>query len=429
MGLLLSGIVDGQSYEDKIISADQAMKMFKIKESIEKLGSAIRFDLCENKFKKAPNGEMQHPQQQAIMCTLNGTYNGDNFQLTYYEKRIPRKDKGITYYENAPKKIYFQGVTYPVNMEKNKELGVFLFLHHCCETSPVKREGEMVVFKVHDHVAIAEAKNKKTTLVFNLYSAIMSEKSVETMRIKCQGMKLGGNIKRMTLEELKSALIDRMNTLNNKGQLNKFIEEYNSPQSVFTGLMYEAVSRGILTQVPDKGSFVYKWGEGCQNAGKVAHRVEKGKHPMEDLIQYGVNNYEYFLKVIEAELARANDANHFQSLVEKVKKNWSNRIMDENEDLEQVVAADVASMSISEVVEFSANANFIECNKIDSNVYVLKNDEIDGPALFKATDRKKWKDELVTYLLDGDNEKVLKTLRSKIRGKLNFAAKNEAATA
>ena len=319
MGLILNGIVGGNKYEDELVSADKLIDLFKLKDKFTKSKSVIRFDLHQNMTVKK-DGEVFHPQQISILCLTNGTYEGDQFELQYYKTRT-RKDmgtKGKADYMYAPRKIQFQGNTLAVNTENDKEMAVFLMLHTQCETSPVRKRGSRMVFTLHDPHAKALEQQKSMMAALNIYNSIAND-NIESLRLIAQGMRLG-NFTDKSASIVRAALFQKFEEMKAAGKMDEFIEKYESKVSTFQGIVLDAVHRGILMQVPEKGFFVYKWGVNTNKAGQLLYTVPKNQTPIESLIEFSIDNYETVILAIKDEIIKEKNRNGLDKAVDDTLK-------------------------------------------------------------------------------------------------------------
>ena len=319
MGLILNGIVGGNKYEDELISADELIDLFKLKDKFKKTNTVMRFDLHSNMTVKK-DGEVFHPQQISILCQTSGAYEGNQFELQYYKTRT-RKDmgnKGIAEYMYTPRKILFQGNTLAVNTENDKELAVFLLLHTQCETSPVRKRGSRVVYLLHDPHAAALEQQKSMMAALNIYNSIAND-NVESLRLIAQGMRLG-NFTDKSASIVRASLFQRFEEMKAAGKMEQFIEMYESKVSTFQGIVLDAVHRAILTQIPEKGFFVYKWGVNTAKAGQVLYTVPKGQTPIEALIEFAIDNYETVILAIKDEIIKEKNRSGLDKAVDETLK-------------------------------------------------------------------------------------------------------------
>lgn len=335
MGLIINGIVGGNKYEDELISADELIDLFKVRDKFKKSNTVMRFDLHKNMTVKK-NGEVFHPQQIAILCLTSGSFEGNQFELQYYKTRT-RKDmgsKGKAEYMFSPRKIHFQGNTLAVNQENDKELAVFLLLHNQCETSPIRKKGSRVVFLLHDPHAKASEQQKKMMAALNVYNSIAND-NIESLRLIAQGMRLG-NFTDKSAAIVRAALFQRFEEMKASGKMEQFIEKYESKVSTFQGIILDAVHRGILTQNPEKGFFVYKWGVNTAKAGQVLYTVPKGQTPIEALITFAVDNYETVILAVKDEIIKEKNRNGLDKAVDDTLKELI-EISNTEEEAEPVV--------------------------------------------------------------------------------------------
>lgn len=415
MGLILNGTIGNNRYEDQQVSAKELMDIFGIRDDLKRLGKVIRFDLADRKIRKQGN-ETLHPQQQAVLCMTNGTHEGEHYELLYYKQRT-RKDgmnsKTIVY-DYKPRKIYIQGVSHAVNTAEDLELAVFMYIHNDNVDSPTRKQGTRYTYKLHDNLKQAEDMFKHNTLIFNITQRIMND-DINALKLKAQGLKLG-NFAEKTDVEVRSTLLEHFEKYKMSGRVNKFVEEFNSPYSTFTGIIMEAVQRGILQQKADKGQFVYVWGTKTDQSGKVACKIPKGEMPIEYLVKYAQANYEMFLKTIEQEIKKDEDYRGLSDALSSV------YVYSENELQEDKPVSSTAStpheMNLSELVDKGLTYGVIEYNRSDKNIYFIKDEEYELPAILSVNDSKKWKEELTLYLNGNEGTDVQKSMRKKLHGKM-----------
>jgi len=425
MGLILNGNVKGESYKDKSVSAEELMDIFEVTDRMKKLGSSMRFDLDESKVRKVGSDTL-HPQQEAIMCTTTGTIDGDLFELTYFKSRVSKKQGGNSYYEYKPRKIYIQGMSLGVNLKKDKELAVYMFLHQFCKSSPTRPAGARIVYDVHDSASKAEAQFKQNQAVMNIREQIMKD-SVDVLILKAQGLNLGGMSNKEDFE-VRMILMEYFDKMKRAGQMNKFIEQFNSPYSLFSGLIREAIQRSILVKEAKSGKFIYKWGVGTNDAGREAYSVPAGQAPLEALIQYASNNYEFFLKNIENEIIKSKNKLDVMKYAEDIRTSWNKGVIVRKEEVDsEELTKSVGDMSVLEIVEAAANLDCIECNRKDKGIYFIKGGELDGKPLMTVEDRSEWVENFSTFLELEENSKLLITLKRKVTGTVTQLKKKQTA--
>lgn len=345
MGLILNGIVGGTKYEDEMVSADQLIKIFKIDNVFRRItGKVIRFDLHKSqKVKK--NGETFHPQQISILCTTSGVFEGNQFELLYYKNRSRRDNmsqKGqAQLYIYTPRKIIFTGDSHPVNIENEKEMAVFMLLHNNCETSPIKKRGSRTVYTLFDSIAQANNQHQKMEESLRIYQAISND-NVESLRLIAQGMRLG-NFTDKTEKEVRSALYTKFESMKAAGKVTQFIEQFESKVSTFQGIILDAVHRGILVQVTNKGFYHYQWGHGASRSGQTLYTVPKGLVPIEALITFAVDNYESVLVQLKDEIKKEKNRAGLDQSVDDALKD----LLDE--DVEEVKVPAVEEKPVKKV--------------------------------------------------------------------------------
>jgi len=423
MGLIINGNINGKSYSDQMVSADEVLEIFKLKEEFARLGKVLRFDLDESKLKKA-GGEILHPQQEAIMCTTNGTINGDNFELIYFKTRTrissPSKGTGVEYNLN-PRKILIVGMSHMVNLMDNKEMGVFMYLHQSCVESPVRHIGSRVIYTVHDSERKSKEAFKKNRLIMDVYEELMKG-NIMDLRLKAQGLRLG-NMTKKEDDIVRMELVAHFEKMKQQGKMNKFIEEFNAPYSMFTGLVMEAINRAILQQKQGKGRFEYVWGPGTDMEGNVACVVPAGEQPVEALIKYAHGNYEYFLSKIDGEIQKDKKREKLGSYLERIKNrmNEPNEITDE--EIVEIEALSAYEMGIPELIVSAVEHDCIEYNRKTKEVYLVAKGELEEDACFIPKEGEDWKEAFTDFLNDDKNSDLLKTIRQKLNGHLSLSKK------
>ena len=425
MGLILNGSVYGKSYSDQTVTAEELLEIFQLKDKFKRLGTVLRFDLDESMMRKS-GGEILHPQQVGLMCITSGSYEGDNFELIYFKTRVRKEAPTGTYYDFKPRKVYISGVSHAVNVKENKELAVYMFLHQNCMNSPTRKPGSRVIYKVHDAEEKSKEAYKKNKTIMGIYEELMTD-DVDVLRLKAQGLKLG-NMSHRTDEEVRMVIVEHFEKMRSQGKMNKFVEQFNSPYSMFTGLIMEAIQRNILVQTPNRGFFDYKWGPGTDLEGRVACTVPKGETPIEALIQYAQGNYEYFLTTIEKEINKDKERAGINKYLDKIKDNWSRGIMVSDLDKDSEVKS-AFEMDADELIRFALGNDALELNRLDKKVYLISKGEIDGEHIFVPVDHTVWVPEFAIFLEDEANKDLNKKLRQKVQGHLSTIKKKSKAKA
>jgi hypothetical protein len=416
MSLIINGTVKGKSFEDKQISAKEVLELFGLKERFKRLDKTLRFDVVERKTKRS-NGQIQHPERVAIMCITQATVDGDSFELIYYKTRVRKDSKGgKTYYDMNPRKVYIEGGSLPINTDQDLDLAVFLYLHSQNETSPVRIPSTRANFKLHDGAAQAENIFRENSIIFQITNSILKD-DVNALRLKAQGLRLGNfaNKDEMTV---RSALLERFNKAKAEGKISKFIEDFNNPASMFTGIILEAVARGIITTKPDKGQYIYVWGANTKEKGSVVCRVLKGETPIEYLIKYAQNNYEYFMKTLEKEILNDQKRHGLESADEEIEglaQALSASSFGKTDPLE---GSSAHKVDMKTLVEAAVHYGVIEYSRRDNAIFNLKGDEYAGDALFQAT-QKDWKTEYANWLEETANNEAAKKLKSQVNLAVN----------
>lgn len=420
MGLILNGTVGNETFTDKQISATELIKLFKLEDTMKRLDRTLVFQVVDRKVKKK-DGQTQFPERTAIMCTTHGTIEGERFELSYFRQRTRKQNKsGIQVYDLLPRKIYIEGFSLPVNSKQDLELAVFLFLHSSNETSPTREVSSRSNFKLHDAAAMSDKVMRDSRMTFEITNKILND-DINVLRLKAQGLRLG-NFTDKSEMDVRSALLNKFNEERMKGKLAKFIDEFNAPTSQFTGMLLEAISRAIIVSRADKGYFVYQWGSKAKEAGKTICKVAKGEQPLEYLIRFATNNYEVFLKSIEAEI-ESDLSRHGLSQNNERMDGLAKALSEGPFNFAEKVSpleGSVKDATVEEIVEASLYYELIEFNRKETAVYAVKGGECEEAPILVVKDKKEWKSELVAfYHVDAD---AIKTLRSRLHAKLNLKA-------
>lgn len=405
MGLLLSGDVNGEMYDKKRVSADQVMEIFGIKElfNVDPMDKnpIVELKLHNGKI-KMKDGQQFHPSYQ-VPGSLMGTFKGADVELVYFDTMRKDRDDLIT---TTPRLLPFDKRSIKFRFLQKKELVVWYILHPYCAESPLRNDNHDLVWTLDDSRKESEHFYRAAMKEGEIRKQIL-EDAITVVKRKAMGMRLVSP--KATEYEARAKLIGRFDALKSQGKLAEFYNDWEEPYSHVSGLVKEAVDRGVIKKVDMKsgGRVAWIWGENLPQSGAI-REVGRGLDPLEELIKHVTSNYHPLVNQLDNAVKGRKDHRDLGFKVQLVEEKYA------IEDMLGKVA--VPDMEIHELVKVAKYNDIIGYNRETKSVHFInrKDGGFLKEKIFSPEKYKHWVTESTEFFVKGHNMDSLNTLRSKL---------------
>jgi len=411
MGLILDGTWKDKFYDDAQMSGKQVAELFEVAVELfdkkERLGKNVQFELHSSK-RKTIRGQKRMIKQFSLPSTFTKTKGGDTITITYFDKKIMKKDKdtGKPYPMLTPRKVTSDRMVASYDVDKYMDKIVYFSLHHQCHTSPLAdSDGEkMYGLKLHGKEAKVYLDSKREQSY--LYNKIFSD-PVMILRLRAKGLGIN-NVDNMQDESVRKVLSEKLDAAIagvNGQNFKKFESDFNAPYSGIRGQVQECLDKGYFVKKQVGERTVYYWKPKMEMTGEIC-KVPRHKHPVDFLVDHMVSNWDTYHTYIKNAIRYGDRTN----------ENTVNEFEDEMRQ-QSAKKKKVSQMSIGDVVQEAVRLSAIVYNVVDKGVYLYDPKSKNGLASdpFMVAELATWSAEVEAEL--SNKPELLKKISQKINGK------------
>lgn len=367
---IITGRFNGETVEDKLVSADELIDYFKLPIK-GKQRAAFRLDEESPGIIAVRGGRKSFAHMRTVQCLINGIGpDGNSYTIQYYRTKTNRPATKNTpgYTDYQPKKLPFKGREASFDLVRQKEEAVLFCLTPMNGDSPFNNNS-LSHFRFYDREAVAQSRLNEGMLYETVRDLILHGDDDKIMRI-AKGIKIGRLM--IPANETRTAVEAKVALIEMAKKHTKAVAAAINDDSTFTrGLVNDAVESHVIKLISAGGNArAWVWSEG----GTQIMRVSKQQNPREALYDH-VSIPENFAQ--------------FRSRVDMLKGIGG-------QDAPAQVEANLDDPV--QLINAAIESKVITFNPEESKVYILnERRQIDGRAIGKIEDGANWKSEAANF--------------------------------
>jgi len=389
--LEVTGILNGQSVKNKIISATELMEALKVRLPANQ--DIIRFNLNTKSntvitLNKA-DGKERYANSFLLTTYINGFYEGQNIQIRYYTSKIDRGGDRPPRY--TPEKLTFQGKSQSLSVQTDLEKIVFMYLFPLCSDSPIRDpKYHEVVYSLYDVAKHTDEKWQREELFQEVRSLILNLPDVSAVNI-ARGIKIGKKKIPVDMQAgARSAKIAMLEMAkDHPGEMHRAL---TSMDVQVIGAVTEAIEKGFVKQ--DRKGNVLNWHYGDLLGGEKITSLKVGENPKQALIDHLMNREAWI---------------NFQQVIHSAVGVDSSS---QKEEVTEVKAVDPDLADILQAIE----ERMVTIHPSEDKIYIMEaSGHLQDRALLAVDNRETWKEELI----DRSNKIILGRIRKRLNESVN----------
>lgn len=361
--LRITGLYQGESVEDKLVSADELIKFFELPIS----GETAVFELDKGSPGVITVNQADGQERfgnRTIQCTVQGMYQGNSYFIRYYDTAVRNPNTDDMVY--TPKKIRFNGKQKAFDLRMEKEQAVLFALSKMCGDSPFHTTRDVSHYRLVNFQARAAANLRYQQMYQEVRNAILNDSDQKSMRIakaiRVKGEQVSYD-QTFTGVEAKAGLL----ALATRYPV-QFAEAYNSPQTLIAGIAREAIdNKKIRAKIIGAGNHMWMYND----SGMEICRVPPGMDNFTALVTH------------------ISDPGIFQAFANMVGAN-------DAIDSSAKVGEYVANVAADNLVDQAINKGVVVYDSQANKVYLGSNFQFDpdSRALLSLKDGENWREAL-----------------------------------
>jgi hypothetical protein len=322
----LQGTIEtGESFDNKLISVDEAIKLLKLdkERSVAKylLGKKdVQFSFVADKMEPDRNNPslIRCPASRPIVSTIVVNKGGNDFRLTYWTSK--RGDASNPTFEPKHIDMFANGIPHVYFSNEEREKMFIAILSPECADSPYCTPSVTPVYRIFDPVVNSRREAEAEDAIWELQKQLrdFSEKDPNGFMLKAKGLRINGGGIVADFNDpvnVRSAVLNAM-----RKDFDKFNNTWIDPTSELRGLIQTSLDLNVLEQKQKGGEIeVIKDGQlFCKFPATTTVIVGIMQHMENDLM-----NIKFSLKnaVSEKTIGRTNTSTSekFSDVVKKGK--------------------------------------------------------------------------------------------------------------
>jgi hypothetical protein len=418
--LLLSGAVKDKMYDQTPVSATELIELFGLDVDLEKRSGSVHFTLTDKYVKPDRlNGGEKYPPGSFLRSLIQGTYEGNDVEIQYYNRKRIKREAGLSYEVFEPHQVRYLGkeLLVPISgNKKNLERLVFFMLHHKCADSPLEGSRDKK-YKVDDYAIKAKAMVDETELFVEVFGKISDPNvSMTMLRNKLAGMTGGLNVENMEDVEVKGKLVELI-----RRDISGFMKKWADASITFEGVLIRAKLMDLIREKPGSGGSV-SW---YYSPDVSAKYFQTGTQHITNSVP-GQASMQALKEWFLADTSRIQKLSQIIGDYDQAVKASDNLTDALFEPSTVTPGAQVeekpfnpAEAEVPELVAFGFEYEVLTTYKEAdvTKVAFVKSGKPDKE-LLAVSSAKEYINETIVFFEDADNKALLGTLKNKIRGKL-----------
>ena len=431
MGLLVTGTLGGQNYQEKAFTPKELYAIYKsakfdLEEIIKGLPEQIIFEVGA-RF-RGKDGQVAYKVDMVTQADVQGGEHNDLFTLKYFDRKIHKvSSAGFPIVEYSPRLIGIIEGKLMLTKKKDLEKIIFLILSNQNKETPFFKD-KPATYVINNPYAKAKQRMEIARLKRQLDEKILTG-SVLMLRRKSRAFNLG-NLDNTTDDYVRSKYFEKLNTIEAKFNhdlillekaVKGFQEKFESSTSYMAGLIQDCLDKAIFEQVSDNRNIkTIKWGRAAHAAdrGNEICKVKAGHSVMASLIEYTENH----LDIIQPKLKSLLHKSRTNHKIEEAMA-FADELYNEGSPVASVAseAKEVKSIDVQTLVNTCIAQDYISYDRKEKAVYKIKGDAVEKNPICKVDGEELWTIQFAKYLTD--NENVANSLRAGLRTKLAMSNK------
>ena len=243
---ILSGTINGVTYEEKEMGADEISRLFGLNIPFESKKGVMAFELHPDQKKPDRlNGGYAYQSGRMLRTEIVGSYNGSDIQIQYYRQKNRRRENGVNITRYSPHHMLYDGDSFAFSLDRKDhpqdiEPLVFFWLSTKCYDSPIVGRTNSRYYRINDSLGKAKTLLARRTRMYEVYNQVMNpDFDMHLLRNKAAGMSIPEHT--MEDEEVRAALLVRA-----ENNPEAFWQAFDTQRTSFEGLVQRGLELGVV---------------------------------------------------------------------------------------------------------------------------------------------------------------------------------------